>query len=307
MPENPTHLPPASWYPDPAGTPSQRWWDGAQWSDHLRAIPAPPVVAPPAPPAPPAPVVPQFGFAAAMPSAAPAPVIPQYAFAAQAVAPAPVTPQYGFATQVAVAAPAIPSTAWNAGGGAYVPMGGQQGASSSGYGTNFRPAYLAPLDNPEARKALTFSLISLVFNPVFIMWIFAFRYAKPALDLASNFEAQGRPPVGRTMAKWARGIPLISLLLNIAAGVATYFLVTSLGVLYNGDQLAQATSDSIAKKTGVVPTSVECPATGSYDLGTVVDCYVTLPSGEVLQLRYTMQGAGKEAKAQVVTNNKAVS
>lgn len=25
------------WYPDPAGSPQQRWWDGASWTDHLAA------------------------------------------------------------------------------------------------------------------------------------------------------------------------------------------------------------------------------------------------------------------------------
>ena len=27
--------PPAGWYPDPAGLPRQRWWDGVRWTDHL--------------------------------------------------------------------------------------------------------------------------------------------------------------------------------------------------------------------------------------------------------------------------------
>jgi hypothetical protein len=42
-------VPPAGWYPDPAGPNSQRWWDGVQWSQQTRPI----VVAPPPPPPPP--------------------------------------------------------------------------------------------------------------------------------------------------------------------------------------------------------------------------------------------------------------
>lgn len=26
--------PPAGWYPDPGGQPSQLWWDGQRWSEH---------------------------------------------------------------------------------------------------------------------------------------------------------------------------------------------------------------------------------------------------------------------------------
>lgn len=45
--------PRAGWYPDPAGSPRQRWWDGTGWTDSLRDAPA---ATPPAPPA--APVTP---------------------------------------------------------------------------------------------------------------------------------------------------------------------------------------------------------------------------------------------------------
>lgn len=40
-PDNPVSAPPqqptpAGWYPDPAGGPGLRWWDGQQWTGHLR-------------------------------------------------------------------------------------------------------------------------------------------------------------------------------------------------------------------------------------------------------------------------------
>lgn len=42
---------PAAWYPDPAGTPGLRWWDGATWTEHLAVpqLPAPVVATPYAP------------------------------------------------------------------------------------------------------------------------------------------------------------------------------------------------------------------------------------------------------------------
>jgi hypothetical protein len=39
-------LPPAGWHPDPAGSRQERWWSGADWTDHLRDVahvaPSPP-------------------------------------------------------------------------------------------------------------------------------------------------------------------------------------------------------------------------------------------------------------------------
>jgi hypothetical protein len=37
-------LPPAGWYPDPSGTPSQRYFDGTDWTDACRDTPQPQVV-----------------------------------------------------------------------------------------------------------------------------------------------------------------------------------------------------------------------------------------------------------------------
>lgn len=41
----PTH--PPDWYPDPAGEPLERWWDGAGWTDHTRPLTAAPLPPPP--------------------------------------------------------------------------------------------------------------------------------------------------------------------------------------------------------------------------------------------------------------------
>jgi hypothetical protein len=38
--------PPAGWYPDPAGRPVARWWDGGAWTDHLAPLDGSPPAAP---------------------------------------------------------------------------------------------------------------------------------------------------------------------------------------------------------------------------------------------------------------------
>lgn len=70
-------LPPAGWYPDPAGAPALRWWNGLTWSDSTHALTdgtADPA-APTSPPAPPDP---------AAPWSSPTPVVPAAAVGTEA-------------------------------------------------------------------------------------------------------------------------------------------------------------------------------------------------------------------------------
>jgi len=93
----------AGWYPQPDGT--QRYWDGAQWTDHVSGTPAAPAapVTPPTPPIPASVTPPTPPAPVAAPVAAPAPVTPPTPPIAASVTP-PTPP-------VAASIPAPPMTA----------------------------------------------------------------------------------------------------------------------------------------------------------------------------------------------------
>ncbi|WP_056011227.1 DUF2510 domain-containing protein [Agromyces sp. Root1464] len=86
---------PAGWYPDPSDATAQRWWNGAQWTEHV--APAAPVA--PVEQAAPAPSVPPVVAPAVEPPvAAPAyvaPVTPAYAPAYTSAPAYAATPVYG--------------------------------------------------------------------------------------------------------------------------------------------------------------------------------------------------------------------
>jgi len=44
--------PPPGWYPDPSGTPGNRWWDGQRWTEHVQQAQPAPVQVQQAPPQP---------------------------------------------------------------------------------------------------------------------------------------------------------------------------------------------------------------------------------------------------------------
>lgn len=56
MTDNDTATPAAGWYPDPAGTPRTRWWDGTRWTENYSAPAAPVATTPWSAPAAGAPV-----------------------------------------------------------------------------------------------------------------------------------------------------------------------------------------------------------------------------------------------------------
>lgn len=113
MTDYPGSLPPAGWYPDPYGAPYERWWDGAQWTDHTNVPAAPePVAATPVVPEP-APVEPVAPNHATTEPAYTAPEerYPEQRYTApsQTTEPAYQAPQQ----EQSYKAPAEPQSAWN--------------------------------------------------------------------------------------------------------------------------------------------------------------------------------------------------
>ncbi|PWJ65264.1 DUF2510 domain-containing protein [Rathayibacter iranicus] len=64
--------PRAGWYPDPAGSSRQRWWDGSSWTESLRDAPAAAPTTPPIAPAAATPITPPVAPVPPVPPAAPA-------------------------------------------------------------------------------------------------------------------------------------------------------------------------------------------------------------------------------------------
>ena len=156
--------PVSGWYPDPHGQPGERFWDGASWTDHTRAVPAPPVVdAPPAydgygNPAP-------QPFGAQQPFGSP----PPYAGGSQ-----PQGPQQPYGSPPPYA-----------GGPQY--GGGQQ----YGAGEQFTPPATNPAKNFLARNPLSFATVGVTVAYLLIL-VFAHVAILGILPLLLGFRAVSR-------------------------------------------------------------------------------------------------------------------
>ena len=273
MPDYPSAPPPASWYPDPAGAPAERWWDGTQWSEHLRAVPTA------------APVIP-----ATAPVAAP---IPQFASVGVAF------PEYAWTYDKVPAASAplgVPLADRKTDVEEYRAMASHEAGGAFGRG-RFASQGVA-LPNPDATRSLVFGLIAVTFNLLWIPMILAWVYGRRGLQSANFSEAHRRIPVGRTKARWGIALGVVALVYSALAawaGLAFYFG----GQGYNERAFESALTAEFAQQ-GVAVKSVDCPANGSFAYGAIVDCRIGMTDGTSMIMRYTMQGFNQEPKAVAV-------
>lgn len=158
--------------------------------------------------------------------------------------------------------------------------------------------YAKPVDPPSNSPAVAgFVLSMLGFNIVGLFVSLA------GLRKARELEASGQRPVGRTLARWGVGISTVTLVLGVI--IASLFFTVGSAFFsaaggYNKELYQATLSAEYAKQTGETPLSVECPPTGSFDRGNIIDCTVKLVDGTTFLLRTTTMTDGTRSIEQIV-------
>ena len=285
-----TGNPPAGWYTDPAGSGGQRWFDGAGWTSHVQAPPAP--VAP-------APVVPQ-PYLPQAPTPAYAAATPAYASATPAFAPLTTTgdPRFAPATQPE------PMSAF----------GGDQ--SRFGSATPAATGWIQPVEshylisptgdlqdgkNTPARVAIWVSVLAMLGVP--IAAVVGIVLAVVGLKRARTLESAGWAPKGRTLARWALALSIVGGVIGallVANVVRTYLAeadaavdtgVISTGTTFDTTPVETEIAAGILAQTGTAVT-VQCPEQVVTGATTTFQCVAADAAGVPATVDVQVDAAG---------------
>jgi hypothetical protein len=253
----------AGWYTDPSGSHSLRWWDGTQWTNHLRQPEAP--VAPVAP-------------AAVVPAVVASPAVP-------------------VAHQAAYATTTLPPVGLqNSELSAYSPGNGFGGAQQTGWGnssySDAPTVSRGPVNNSVAWIGFGAGILS------FAIVIYLFtgpkgNYYVPFFGLTAviaSIRAILRYRQGRVSVLWA---PIIGLVLGSISEVIVIALLI-IGSTVNGNSVAITnTGTNSGTSQGTTPsTSTFTGPTGPvivYDAGSPTPNYLPTSNGSLAQALQTEQ------------------
>ena len=294
MPDYPTNVPAAGWYPDPSDPRQERWWGGVEWTHDVRplaaALPAP-TLSPALSPEPALANVPGGGI---------------NPFAAIDAHEATLSAGSGFNGR-GVTTPATDFSSFNSfdtGSVSAAPT--STGVNASWYDSSRRAAPRPDPTNGLATAGLVLSLVGLnVFGIVFSIL---------GLRKARGFEYEGDLPVGRKRSRWGLGLGIASFILSIVVLVGYLFAAQYLYSLYveqfgggvvqeQGDEsftpdttpgvvddgtyeraaYEQAIRDEYAEDGYPAPDTVTCPDSGSTAEGGIIVCEIV--TGELVETR----------------------
>ena len=273
-------VPAAGWYPDRSDPRVSRWWDGQQWTDHMReaaSVVAASVVQPVSASAFALPVTEPPGPSTA-PVAAPATVAPTVAHAAIPAGwyadntdarlqrwwnGAQWTTHTASRTGAQASAAAVASPA----SGAYQPDPSYALARGSMDGA-------AVAVNSLATRGMIYSLIALVLNPLFIMSIGGFVNGIRSLRRAPNFlPANARR--GQAIAAIVVGV--VATLLSIVALVSAYQVYAAAHAgTYTRSLVQEHIRLDLSTRLAADVASVSCPAHPPIQSGTTFLCTATI-------------------------------